>query len=84
MEIRDLILQPPDETPYDILKRQLIQHTATLEQCWFQQLFSAEELGDRKPTQLLRHMQQLLGDKVGAMDNSVLHEIFLQCLPVNV
>ena len=84
MEIRDLILQPPDETPYDILKRQLIQHTATLEQCWFQQLFSAEELGDRKPTQLLRHMQQLLGDKVGAMDNSVLHEIFLQCLPVNL
>ena len=29
-------------------------------------------------------MQQLLSDKAGAMDNSVLHELFLQRLPANV
>ena len=84
-EIRDLILQPlPEETPYDTLKQQLIQRTAASEQRRLQQLFSSEELGDRKPTQLLRHMQQLLGDKAGAIDNSVLRELFLQRLPANV
>ena len=58
-EIRDLILRPPDTTPYTILKEQLIQRTATSEQHCLQQLFNAEELGDQNPTQLLRRMQQL-------------------------
>ena len=48
-EIRDLILQPPEETPYNTLKQQVIQHMAASEQRRLQQLFSSEELGDRKP-----------------------------------
>ena len=55
-EVRDLILQPPDATPYDRLKEQLMKRTAATEQCHLQQLFNAEELGDKKPTQLLRRM----------------------------
>ncbi len=58
-EVRDLIL-----------KTQLIKRTAASEQRKLQQLFNAEELGDRKPTQLLRRMQQLLGDKVGPADGN--------------
>ena len=53
MEIRELILTPPRETPYDVLKEQLIKRTAASEQRHLQQLFSAEELGDCKPSQLL-------------------------------
>ena len=83
-EVRDLILKPPTETPYDTLKDQLIKRTATSEQRWLQQLFNAEELGDRKPTQLLRRMQQLLGDQAGAIDGSFIRELFLQRLPANV
>ena len=86
MEIRDLLLKPPTHDPYDVLKAELIKRTATSEQRKLQQLISGEELGDRKPTQLLRRMQQLLSDKLGmsADANSFVRELFLQCLPANV
>ena len=83
-EIRDLILKPPEATPYQILKEQLIRRTAASEQCCLQQLFNAEELGDRKPTRLLRRMQQLLGKRASTTDSTFLRELFLQRLPPNV
>ena len=83
-EIRDLILRPPGENPYDKVKEQLIKRTAASEQRHLQQLFSTEELGDRKPTQLLRRLQQLAGDTPGLPDGTFLRELFLQRLPANV
>ena len=65
-EIRDLLLQPPEDNPYDVLKQKLIKRIAASEQCRLQQLFTAEELGDQKPKWLLRQMQQLLGEKWGS------------------
>ncbi len=84
LEIRDLVLKPPSSNPYTMLKEQRILRTAASEQRRLQQLFNAEELGDRKPTQLLLRMQQLLGDKYSATDASFLRELFLQRLPGNV
>ena len=82
MEVR---VKPPDDHPSDILKAQLIKRTAASEQRKLQQLISGEELSDRKPTQLLRRMQQLLGDKLGSADSSsFLRELFLQRLSANV
>ena len=85
VEVRDLLLKPPADQPYTILKAQLIKRMAASEQRKLQQLISGEELGDRKPTQLLRHMQQLLGDKLGtSADANSFLELFLQRLPSNV
>ena len=53
IEVRDLLLRPPNENPYDVLKEQLVKQTAASEQQRLQQLLSSEELSDRKPTQLL-------------------------------
>ena len=83
-EIRDLLLKPPEDRPYDVLKQKLIERTAASEQRRLQQLFTAEDLGDRKPTQLLRRMQQLLGEKVTTTDDSFIKELFMQRLPTNV
>ena len=83
-KVRDLILKPPDTNPYDNLKEQLVTRTAASEQRRLQQLFNAEELGNRKPSQLLHRMQQLLGDKATTTDGAFMQELFLQRLPSNV
>ncbi|KFD51246.1 hypothetical protein M513_07846 [Trichuris suis] len=80
-EVRDLILSPPATQPYDT---QRTMRTAASEQRRLQQLLSAEDLGDRKPTQLLRHMQQLLGSKIRSVDDALFRELFLQRLPCSV
>ena len=83
-EVRDLLLRPPAENPYDQLKTELVKRTAASEQRKLQQLNSGEELGGRKPTQLLRRMQQLLGDHAAEANQTFLRELFLQRLPPNV
>ena len=55
-EIQDLILDPPEDQPYEKLKEQLIARIADSERQKLQQLLTAEELGDRKQSQLLRKM----------------------------
>ena len=83
-ELRDLVLSPPEDELFKALKDALVQRTAGSEQQRLQQLFKTEELGDCKPTQLLRRMQQLLGDKATGLNPSFMRELFLQCLPTNV
>ena len=83
-EVRNLPLTPPAEHPYEQLKKELTNRTLLSEQCRLQQLLTSEELGDRKPFQLLQHIQQLLGDKANTMDATFLQGLFLQRLPSNV
>ena len=81
-EVRDFIISPPAQDRYDKLKAELIKRTSDSEQRRLHQLLIAEELGDRKPSQLLRRMRQLLGDS--ALEESILRELFLQRLPSSV
>ncbi len=46
VEVRDLLVRPPAESPYDTLRAELIKRTAASEQHKLQQLISGEELGD--------------------------------------
>ena len=68
------------EIPYNSLKKELVKQTTASEQRKLQQLIGGEELGDRKPMQLLRRMQLLLGDKLSMSTDaaSFFRELFLQ------
>lgn len=79
-EVRDLILHPPETHPFDALKTALIERVSLSKRRKIHQLLHAEELGDRKPSQLLRRLQQLSGDS----DTELLRELFLQRLPSHV
>ncbi|CAN7938066.1 unnamed protein product [Ixodes hexagonus] len=82
--VRDILRTPSADLPYDRLKTELIRRTTASEQQRLQQLLTSEELGDRKPSELLLRMHQLLGDKAENLDISIFRELFLQRLPQDV
>ncbi|XP_064482905.1 uncharacterized protein LOC135395741 [Ornithodoros turicata] len=83
-QLIDVLTAPPAANPYDALKAALLERTTASERKRFQELLSAEDLGDRRPTELLRHMQNLLGERAVTFDASFLKQLFLQRLPRTV
>ena len=81
-EVRDVIINPPVNQPYDQLKAELIRRTSASEQRRFHQLLISEELGDKRPSKLLRKMQQLLGDT--RLEDRIFRQLSLQRLPTIV
>ncbi|XP_072943257.1 uncharacterized protein [Epargyreus clarus] len=60
-EIEDILREPPD---YDRLKSELIKRMSVSRENKVNQLLMHEELGTRKPSQFLRHLQHLAGPKI--------------------
>jgi len=58
-EIKDIIIRPPTTDKYKTLKRTLIQRLTDSQEQRIRQLLEREELGDRKPSQFLRHLSTL-------------------------
>ncbi|GFQ75571.1 transposon Tf2-9 polyprotein [Trichonephila clavata] len=56
--VRDLIITPDETDPYGAIKAQLIQRTGESSQQEIRKLLTSEELGDRKPSELLRTMNR--------------------------
>nr|XP_050033488.1 uncharacterized protein LOC126530085 [Dermacentor andersoni] len=83
-EVADLLNSPLSAAAYDDLKAALLQRNAASKRSRIQQLLSADELGDRHPSQLLGRMSQLLGNNARSIDDTLLRELFLQRLPSNV
>ncbi|XP_064469388.1 uncharacterized protein LOC135384072 [Ornithodoros turicata] len=84
MDVADVITSQPPQSPYDHLRAAILKRTMLSERKRIKQLLSAEELGDRRPSQLLRAMQALLADRADSIDEAFLRELFLQRLPTTV
>ena len=83
-EVRDIILSPPT-SPYTAIKDALKKRVCPSKRQQLQQLLHLEELGDRKPSQLLRHMLKLRGETITEADgDEIFREIFLQKLPTHI
>ncbi|XP_070385769.1 uncharacterized protein [Dermacentor albipictus] len=80
-EFDDVIRAPHPATPYDHFKAIVLTRKTVSKRSRLQQLLNAEELGDRRPSQLLHRMRQLLGDRTQDSESPLLRELFLQRLP---
>ncbi|VDP37207.1 unnamed protein product, partial [Echinostoma caproni] len=79
INFRDIYMNIPAHNPYDVLKEALLRRMAVSEEKRIQLLLSGIQLGNLKPSQLLRQMRALVGNTT--LDDSVLRQIWLQRLP---
>ncbi|XP_011878689.1 PREDICTED: uncharacterized protein LOC105567961, partial [Vollenhovia emeryi] len=77
-EIKDIITQPPATNKYEAVKKALIQRLSISQEQRTRQLLELEEIGDRKPSQFLRHLRTLAGNNV---PDTLLRTLWLGRLP---
>lgn len=81
-DIEDILIDPPKENKYVFLKSELIRRLSASEEKRVNQLLSDVELGERKPSQFLRHLRSLAGSSL--QDESILRQLWLRRLPQQV
>ena len=82
--LRDLIIQPPLHEPFNRLRDAIVQRFSTPKRLRLRQLLAGERIGDRTPSQFLRHLQCLAGDTREPLNAALLREFFIQGLPIDV
>ncbi|XP_026476247.1 uncharacterized protein LOC113381732 [Ctenocephalides felis] len=81
-EVEDVIKQPPTENPYSYLKKVLISRLCASEETRIKQILFEEELGDRRPSQFLRHLRSLAGHTT--IGESMFRSLWMQRLPAYI
>ncbi|XP_076764862.1 uncharacterized protein LOC143431809 [Xylocopa sonorina] len=81
MEVRDIVMNPPAATPYQKLKTELIRRLSSSQEQKTRCLLESEEMGDRRPSQFLRHLRNLAGTTVS---DSVLKTLWMGQLPASL
>ncbi|XP_042896652.1 uncharacterized protein [Parasteatoda tepidariorum] len=79
--VSDIVLSPPEETQYTAIIEALIARLSDSESVQLKMLFSELDLGDKRPSQLLREMRNLA---IGKVNDNVLKPLWLQQLPQQV
>ncbi|KAH9383385.1 hypothetical protein HPB48_024606 [Haemaphysalis longicornis] len=80
-ELADVIGAPLNDAPYQRLKQSILDRTTASESAHLWHLLTREELGDRRPSQLLNTMRHLVGAGNVDSNSALLNELFLQRLP---
>lgn len=80
-QVADIVSSPPTVNPYDSLKRRIIETFSDSEEKQIRQLLTDMDLGDKKPSHLLRQMRELGSSSVG---DQFLRSLWLQRMPTQV
>jgi hypothetical protein len=79
-EVDNIINSPPQHDPCTTLKTELIKRLCPSRDQRTRQIFTLEEIGDRKPSQFLRHFRSLTPD----IPDNYLRILWTSRLPTNV
>lgn len=79
--VSDILLNPPANDRYNILKERLIQEFSDSKNRQIRKLLSELQLGDDKPSHLLRKMRELAGQ---SLNDDFLKNLWLQRLPSEI
>jgi hypothetical protein len=79
-EVEDIITSPPERDPYTTLKTEIVRRLSPLREQCIRHLFTLVEMGDRKPSQFLRHLRGLAPD----VPEDFLYTILSSWLPPNI
>lgn len=63
-EVQDIFANPPTKDKYETLKKELVRRLSASQSQRIEKLLEKEDIGDRTPSQFLRHMQNLAGTAV--------------------
>ncbi|XP_073830410.1 uncharacterized protein [Musca autumnalis] len=78
--VSDIVLNPPEDV-YTQLKKRLIEHFSVSEEKRIKQLLNNMEIGDKKPSVLLREMKNLAN---GGVNDDFLRTMWMQRLPTHI
>jgi hypothetical protein len=79
-EVEDIITSPPERDQYTTLKAELVRRLSVSRDQRVRQLLMHEEMGDRKPSQFLRHLKSLAPD----VPDDFLRSIWSNQLPPHI
>jgi hypothetical protein len=79
--VRDIIIKPPNEGKYNFLKDALITRLSPSKESRLKRLLQGDEIGDRTPSQFLRHLRELGGTSI---TDDLLRTLWLGRLPSRI
>jgi hypothetical protein len=78
--LEDIITSPPEQSPYNTLKTELVRRLTPSREHRIRQLLTAEEMDDRKPSEFLRDLRSFVPD----VSDDFLQSIWSSRLPPNI
>ncbi|XP_023937229.1 uncharacterized protein LOC112045323 [Bicyclus anynana] len=81
LQVKDVIIDPPDFDKYDFLKEQLIKRITNKNEEEAKKRMMAEPMGDRTPSQFYCYLNTLAGCYVR---DDFIEEVWFECLPSKI